>query len=79
MEYLKEKELTASYPYIYLMWKRAVASQSFIVKITFSYFDKKFIQLQHITGNCTDFRMERMNDAIEYFGASGALTKGDEI
>lgn len=79
LEYIKEKEMTASYPYVYLMWKRAVASESFIVKITFSYFDKMYIQLQHITGNCTDFRMERMNDAIEFFGSSGAFTKGEEI
>lgn len=78
-EYIKEKEATASYPYVYLMWKRAVASKSFIVKITFSYFDKMYIQLQHITGTCTDFRMERMNDAIEFFGSSGAFIKGKEI
>lgn len=79
LEYLKEKEATASYPYVYLLWKRAVVSKSFIVKITFSYFDNMYIQLQHITGTCTDFRMERMNDAIQYFGSSGAFVKGSEI
>lgn len=79
LEYLKEKEVTASYPYVYLLWKRAVVSKNFIVKITFSYFDKMYIQMQHITGTCTDFRMERMNDAIAYFGSSGAFIKGEEI
>lgn len=79
LEYLKEKEVTASYPYVYLLWRRAVVSNSFIVKVTFSYFDNQYIQLQHLTGTCTDFRMERMNDAIEYFGSSGAFTKGEEI
>lgn len=78
-DYLAEKELTASYPYIYLMWKKAVVSKQFIVKVTFSYFENRYIQLRHITGNCTDVRMERMNDAIRYFGSSRALIKGEKI
>lgn len=78
-DYLMEKELTASYPYVYLMWKKAVVSKQFIVKVTFSYFENSYIQLRHITGNCTDVRMERMNDAIQYFGSSRALIRGEEI
>lgn len=78
-DYLTEKELTASYPYVYLMWKKAVVSKQFIVKVTFSYFENSYIQLRHITGNCTDVRMERMNDAIQYFGSSRALIKGEKI
>lgn len=78
-DYLTEKEITASYPYVYLMWKKAVVSKQYIVKVTFSYFENRYIQLRHITGNCTDVRMERMNDAIQYFGSSGALIKGEKI
>lgn len=78
-EYIKEKEATASYPYVYLLWKKAVISKGFIVKVTFSYFDGMYIQLQHITGTCTDFSMERMNDAIDFFGSSGAFVKGEEL
>ncbi len=78
-DYLTEKEITASYPFVYLMWKRAVVAKQFIIKVTFSYFENNYIQLHHITGNCIDVRMERMNDAIQYFGTSGALVKGEEI
>lgn len=78
-DYLNEKEVTASYPYVYLMWKNAIITKQFIVKVTFSFFENCYIQLQHITGNCTDVRMERMNDAIRYFSSSGAFIKGEEI
>ena len=78
-DYLTEKEITASYPYVYLMWKKAVVSKQFIVKVTFSYFENSYIQLRHIIGNCTDVRMERMNETIQYFGSSGALIREEGI
>lgn len=64
IQYLADKEATASYPYIYVKWVRPVESQSYIVKVTFDYFSRKYTLLQHITGNCKDLGMERMNDAI---------------
>ena len=77
--HFSDERFKASYPYVYLMWKKAVVLKKFIVKVTFSYFENSYIQLRHITGNCTDVRMERMNDAIQYFGSSGALIKGEGI
>ena len=79
LQYLTDKEATASYPYIYVKWVKPVESQSYIVKITFDYFDNKYTLLKHITGNCTDFGMERMNDAIKYLCESGSFVKGEEI
>lgn len=79
LQYLDDKEATASYPYIYIKWVKPVESQSYIVKIIFEYFSQKYTLLQHITGNCKDLGMERMNDAIKYLCKSGAFSKGNEI
>ncbi len=79
LQYLNEKEATASYPYIYVKWVKPVESQSYIVKITFDYFNGKHTLLQHITGSCKDLGMGRMNDAIEYLSKSGSFVKGEEI
>ena len=74
-----EKEATASYPYIYVKWVKPVESQSYIVKITFEYFNGRYTLLQHITGNCKQLEMGRMNDAIEYLCQSSSFVKGDKI
>ena len=79
LQYLADKEATASYPYIYVKWVRPVESQSYIVKVTFDYFSRKYTLLQHITGNCKDLGMERMNDAIKYLCQSGSFVKGEKI
>lgn len=79
LQYLNEKEATASYPYIYVKWVKPVETQSYIVKITFDYFFGKYTLLQHITGSCKDLGMGRMNDAIEYLSSSGSFVKGEEI
>ena len=79
LQYLNDKEATASYPYIYVKWVKPVESQSYIVKITFDYFNNKYTLLQHITGNCKDLGMERMNDAIEYLCTSGSFVEGEKI
>jgi hypothetical protein len=79
LQYLNEKEATASYPYIYVKWVKPVETQSYIVKITFDYFNGKYTLLQHITGSCKDLGMGRMNDAIEYLSKSGSFVKGEEI
>ena len=79
LQYLTDKEATASYPYIYVKWVKPVESQSYVVKITFDYFNNKFTLLQHITGNCNDLGMERMNNAIEYLCKSGSFVKGEKI
>lgn len=79
LQYLTEKEATASYPYIYVKWVKPVESQRYIVKITFDYFNNKYTLLQHITGNCTDLGMGRMNDAIEYLCKRGSFVKGEKI
>lgn len=79
LQYLTEKEATASYPYIYVKWIKPVESQSYIVKLTFDYFNGKYTLLQHITGSCKDLGMERMNDAIEYLSKSGSFVQGEEI
>lgn len=79
IQYLADKEATASYPYIYVKWVRPVESQSYIVKVTFDYFSRKYTLLQHITGNCKDLGMERMNDAIKYLCQSGSFVKGEKI
>lgn len=77
--FLKDKEDTASYPYMYLLWKTGVISKNFIVKITFQYFSNRYILMQHISENYADYRMERMNDAISYLAESGAITQGEEL
>ena len=79
LQYLNEKEATASYPYIYVKWVKPVETQSYIVKITFDYFNIRYTLLQHITGSCKDLGMGRMNDAIEYLSVSGSFVKGEEI
>lgn len=79
LQYLTEKEATASYPYIYVKWVKPVESHSYIVKITFDYFNGKYTLLQHISGNCKDLEMGRMNDAIEYLCESGSFVKGEKI
>lgn len=79
LQYLQEKEDTASYPYIYVKWMKPVVSKSYIVKITFDYFSHKYTLLQHITGSCTDLGMGRMNDAIKYLCESGSFVKGETI
>lgn len=76
LQYLNEKEATASYPYIYVKWVKPVETKSYIVKITFDYFNGKITLLQHITGKCNDLGMGRMNDAIEYLSNSGSFVKG---
>lgn len=79
LQYLLDKEETASYPYIYVKWVNPVESQSYLVKVTFDYLNHKYTLLQHITGSCKDLEMGRMNDAIEYLCKSGSFIKGDEI
>lgn len=79
LQYLNEKEETANYPYIYVKWINSVASQSYIVKITFDYFSRRLTILQHITGSCKDLGMGRMNDAIRYLCQSNSFIKGEEI
>ncbi len=79
LQYLNEKEATASYPYIYVKWIKPVETKSYIVKITFDYFNGKITLLQHITGKCNDLGMGRMNDTIEYLSNSGSFVKGEEI
>ncbi|MBP2058098.1 hypothetical protein J2Z60_001275 [Lactobacillus colini] len=78
-QYLDDKEATANYPYIYVSWGNAVASQSYIVKITFDYLQHRHTLLQHLTGTCTDLEMERMNNAIEYLCKSGSFVKGTKV
>lgn len=78
-QYLNDKEATASYPYIYVKWVKPVESQSYIVKITFDYLNRRYTLLQHITGGCKDLGMERMNDAIKYLCESGSFAKGEKI
>lgn len=79
LQYLNEKEATASYPYIYVKWIKPVETKSYIVKITFDYFNGKTTLLQHITGKCNDLGMGRMNDAIKYLCESGSFVKGEKI
>lgn len=79
LQYLDDKEKTASYPYIYVKWVNAVASESYTVKIIFDYFNSRYTLMQHISGQCKDLGKERMNNAIKYLCESGSFTKGDEI
>ena len=79
LQYLEDKEATARYPYIYIKWVDPVESQSYIVKVTFDYFNHKHTLLQHITGSCKDLGMERMNNAIEYLCQSGSFVRGEAI
>lgn len=79
LQYLSDKEATASYPYIYIKWIKPVESQSYIVKVTFDYFNNRYTLLQHITGSCKDLGMERMNNAIEYLCKSGSFVKGEAV
>lgn len=76
LNYLNEKEVTASYPYIYIKRVAPVESDSYILKVTFEYYFGKYTGLQHQTGTCRDLGMERMNDAIKYLCESGSFTKG---
>jgi len=78
LQYLADKEATASYPYIYVKWVNPVESQSYIVKITFDYLSRKYTLLQHITGSCKDLGMERMNNAIKYLCKTGSFVKGEK-
>lgn len=78
-QYLNDKEATASYPYIYIKWVKPVESQSYIVKVTFDYLNHTHTLLQHITGDCKDLGMGRMNDAIKYLCESGSFVKGEKI
>lgn len=77
LNYLNEKEATASYPYVYIKRVAPVESDSYILKVTFEYYFGKYTGLQHQTGTCRDLGMERMNDAIKYLCESGSFTKGD--
>ncbi len=79
LQYLADKEETASYPYIYIKWVKPVESESYIVKVIFDYFSRKYTLLQHITGSCKDLGMERMNVAIKYLCQSGSFVKGEKI
>lgn len=79
LQYLSDKEATASYPYIYIKWVKPVESQSYIVKVTFDYLNHRYTLLQHITGSCKDLEMGRMNDAIKYLCESGSFVKGEKI
>lgn len=79
LNYLNEKEVTASYPYVYIKRVAPVESDSYILKVTFAYYFGKYTGLQHQTGTCRDLGMERMNDAIKYLCESGSFTKGDPI
>ena len=48
------------------------------IQVTFEYFNQKYTLLQHITGDCKDLGMERMNNAIKYLCQSGAFIKGEK-
>ncbi len=63
-QYLNDKEATASYPCIYVKWVKPVKSQSYIVKITFDYLNRRYTLLQHITGDCKDLGMEQTNGIL---------------
>ncbi|MCI5499357.1 MAG: hypothetical protein MR419_07520 [Clostridiales bacterium] len=79
LQYLDDKEATASYPYIYIKWVKPVESESYTVKVIFDYFNTKYTLMQHISGQCKDLGKERMNNAIKYLCESASFTKGDEI
>lgn len=79
LDYLSDKEDTTNFPYIYVKWVKPVEAQSYIVKITFDYINPNCTLLQHITGNCKDFGMERMNNAVKYLLRSNAFVKGEKI
>ena len=79
IKYLDDKEATAEYPYIYVTWLSPVASQNYVVKFTFDYFNRAHTVLQHLTGNCKDLRMERMNNVIQYLCKNSSFVRGEEI
>ena len=79
LQYLDDKEATASYTYIYVKWVKPVESESYIVKVTFDYFNAKYTLMQHISGQCKDLGRERMNNAIKYLCENGSFAKGEEI
>lgn len=79
LQYLADKEATTSYPYIYIKWVKPVESQSYYVKVTFDYFRRQYTLLQHLTGECKDLGMERMNDAIKYLCQTGSFVRGEKI
>ena len=58
---------------------KSVETESYIVKVTFDYLDHRYTLLQHITGECKNLEMERMNNAIKYLCESGAFIKGEKI
>lgn len=77
-DYLRDKELTANYPYIYVRWLDAIKAKEFVVKLVFDYYDQKFMQLHHM--QCSGRTMkERMDYAIEYLYESGSFVRGDPI
>lgn len=77
-DYLRDKELTANYPYIYVRWLDAIKAKEFVVKLVFDYYDTKYIQLHHM--QCAGRLLkERMDYAIEYLYESGSFTKGAPI
>ena len=78
-QYLDDKEATASYPYIYIKRVKAVETESYVVKVTFDYLNRKYTLLQHNIGDCKDLGMERMNDVIEYLCKNRAFIKGERI
>lgn len=78
-KYLDDKEATASYPYVYVKWVMPVETDSYMIKITFDYFDSVYTVMQHISGDCKDLGRERMNNAIKYLCESGSYTKGVEL
>lgn len=78
-KYLDDKEATANYPYVYVKWLKPVESESYVIRITFDYFDFTFTVMQHISGDCKDLGKERMNDAIKYLCESGSFTQGPEL
>ena len=79
LQYLEDKEATASYPYLYIKFKKPVVTQSYVVKVTFDYLKHVYTLLQHNSGDCKDLGMERMNDAIQYLCTSGSFVRGETI
>ena len=77
-KYLNDKVDTASYSYVYVKWVKPVESQSYMVRVTFDYLNRKYTLLQHITGICKDLGMRQMNDAIQYLCQHGSFIKGEE-
>ncbi len=79
LQYLNEKRSNCKLSIHICKMGKTSRKQSYIVKITFDYFNNRYTLLQHITGSCKDLGMGRMNDAIEYLSVSGSFVKGEEI